>query len=55
MLSSHLSLILNSFALEAEEVKEILLRFGLLVLRTLRKTNAWAASAALLSPAESSK
>lgn len=33
----------------------MLLRFGLLVLSSLRKANAWAANAALLGPAESSK
>lgn len=46
---------LIKFALEAEKVKEMLLRFGLLVLSSLRKANAWAANAALPSPAESSK
>lgn len=54
-LSPCFSLIFTSFGLEAEKGKEMLLRFGLLVLSSLRKANAWAANAALLGPAESSK
>lgn len=54
-LSSHSSLILGSSALEAEKVKTMLLRLGLLILNSLRKTNAWAAHTVLLHPAESSK
>lgn len=52
-LSSHSSLILGSSALEAEKV--MLLRLGLLILNSLRKTNAWAAHTVLLHLAESSK
>lgn len=54
-LSSHSFLILSSSALEAEKVKAMLLRFGLLILNSLRKTNAWATHTVLLDLAESSK